>query len=195
MKPSLKISLKGIKLCILCLFFQWSFGQENQNQLILKTILENYYKNEKPVYKGRSQLLYLYCNQPKNNEELIEAVKGKKLPKDFLSEIQIKINDNGPEKDWSNELEQIFTSDKNQLKSKVNSCLSLEKYQEISKRLNLNNQRLMIVNKPIYYSKGTIAVVKVVFFRNIEHNSGTVLLMEKVNETWTIKEYLNSWST
>lgn len=195
MKPSLKISLKGIKLCIICLFFQWSFGQENQNQLILKTILENYYKNEKPVYKGRSQLLYLYCNQPKNNEELIEAVKGKKLPKDFLSEIQIKINDNGPEKDWSNELEQIFTSDKNQLKSKVNSCLSLEKYQEISKRLNLNNQRLMIVNKPIYYSKGTIALVKVVFFRNIEHNSGTVLLMEKVNETWTIKEYLNSWST
>lgn len=195
MKPSLKISLKGINLCIICLFFQWSFGQENQNQLILKTILENYYKNEKPVYKGRSQLLYLYCNQPKNNEELIEAVKGKKLPKDFLSEIQIKINDNGPEKDWSNELEQIFTSDKNQLKSKVNSCLSLEKYQEISKRLNLNNQRLMIVNKPIYYSKGTIALVKVVFFRNIEHNSGTVLLMEKVNETWTIKEYLNSWST
>ena len=99
MKPSLKISLKGIKLCIICLFFQWSFGQENQNQLILKTILENYYKNEKPVYKGRSQLLYLYCNQPKNNEELIEAVKGKKLPKDFLSEIQIKINDNGPETD------------------------------------------------------------------------------------------------
>jgi hypothetical protein len=195
LKPSLKISLKGINLCIICLFFQWSFGQENQNQLILKTILENYYKNEKPVYKGRSQLLYLYCNQPKNNEELIEAVKGKKLPKDFLSEIQIKINDNGPEKDWSNELEQIFTSDKNQLKSKVNSCLSLEKYQEISKRLNLNNQRLMIVNKPIYYSKGTIALVKVVFFRNIEHNSGTVLLMEKVNETWTIKEYLNSWST
>lgn len=163
--------------------------------MILKTILENYYKNEKPVYKGRSQLLYLYCNQPKNNEELIEAVKGKKLPKDFLSEIQMKINDNGPEKDWSNELEQIFTSDKNQLKSKVNSCLSLEKYQEISKRLNLNNQRLMIVNKPIYYSKGTIALIKVVFFRNIEHNSGTVLLMEKVNETWTIKEYLNSWST
>lgn len=195
MKPSLKISLKGINLCIICLFFQWSFGQENQNQLILKTILENYYKNEKPVYKGRSQLLYLYCNQPKNNEELIEAVKGKKLPKDFLSEIQIKINDNGPEKDWSNELDQIFTLDKNQLKSKVNSCLSLEKYQEISKRLNLNNQRLMIVNKPIYYSKGTIALVKVVFFRNIEHNSGTVLLMEKVNETWTIKEYLNSWST
>lgn len=195
MKLSLKINLNGITLGITCLFFQWSFGQENQNHLILKTILETYYKNEKPIYKGRSQLLYLYCGQPKNNEELIEAVKEKKLPKDFLSEIQIKINDNTPEKDWSNELEQLFNSDKNQLKSKVNSCLNLEKYQEISRRLNLNNQRLMIINKPIYYSKSTIALVKIVFFRNIEHNSGSVLLMEKINEDWLIKEYINPWST
>ena len=179
----------------MCLFFQWSFGQENQNQLVLKTILETYYKNEKPVYKGRSQLLYLYCNQPSNNEELIEAVKDHKLPKEFLLEIQNKIKNDASEKSWSTELELIFNSDKTNLKSKVNNCLSLDKYQEISKRLNLNNQRLMIINKPIYYSKGNIALVKVVFFRNIEHNSGSILLMEKINEIWTIKEYLNSWST
>ncbi len=195
MKPSLKINLNSIKLGIMCLFFQWSFGQENQNQLVLKTILETYYKNEKPVYKGRSQLLYLYCNQPSNNEELIEAVKDHKLPKEFLLEIQNKIKNNASEKSWSTELELIFNSDKTNLKSKVNNCLSLEKYQEISKRLNLNNQRLMIINKPIYYSKGNIALVKIVFFRNIEHNSGSILLMEKINEIWTIKEYLNSWST
>jgi len=195
LKPSLKINLNGIKLGMMCLFFQWSFGQENQNQWVLKTILETYYKNEKPVYKGRSQLLYLYCNQPSNNEELIEAVKDHKLPKEFFLEIQNKIKNDASEKSWSTELDLIFNSDKTNLKSKVNSCLSLEKYQEISKRLNLNNQRLMIINKPVYYSKGNIALVKIVFFRNIEHNSGSILLMEKINETWTIKEYLNSWST
>ncbi|MBK9224085.1 MAG: hypothetical protein IPO23_04480 [Flavobacterium sp.] len=140
-------------------------------------------------------MLYLYCNQPSNNEELIEAVKDHKLPKEFLLEIQNKIKNDASEKSWSTELELIFNSDKTNLKSKVNNCLSLEKYQEISKRLNLNNQRLMIINKPIYYSKGNIALVKIVFFRNIEHNSGSILLMEKINEIWTIKEYLNSWST
>ena len=76
-----------------------------------------------------------------------------------------------------------------------NESFTLEKYQETSKKLNLNNQRLMIISKPIYFSKKNIALVKVVFFRNIEHNSSSILLLEKINEKWIIKEYLNSWST
>ena len=185
----------SIQLFSIGLFFQFSFGQENQNPLVLKTILETYYKTEKPVYKGRSQLLYVYCNQSNNNEELIEAVKDKKLPAEFVKEIRAKINTDIAQKDWSKELSTIFESDKSNLKIKINDCVSLEKYQEISKRLQLNNQRLLIISKPLYYSKGTIALVKVVFFRNIEHNNGFILLMEKINENWVIKEQLNSWST
>ena len=70
-----------------------------------------------------------------------------------FTEIQNKIKNDASEKSWSTELDFIFNSDKTNLKSKVNNCLSLDKYQEISKRLNLNNQRLMIINKPVYYSK------------------------------------------
>ena len=53
----------------------------------------------------------------------------------------------------------------------------------------------MIISKPLYYSKGNIALIKVVFYRNIEHNNGSILLLEKVNGVWAIKEFLNTWST
>ena len=186
----------NFKLFLIVVFFcQFSFAQENQNTLVLQTILETYYKNEKPVYKGRSQLLYLYCNQANNNEELIEAIKDKKLPQEFINEIRSKINTDLADRDWSNELNFIHSLEKNNLKTKINTCVTLEKYQEISKKLNLNNQRLMIISKPFYFTKKNIALVKVVFFRNIEHNSGSILLLEKINENWIIKEYLNSWST
>lgn len=182
-------------ILILLLFFELSFAQEADNAMVLNSILRNYYKTEKAVYKGRSQLLYFYCNQANNNEELFEAIKDHKLPKEFLNEIKLKVTTDLEEKSWSNELNTIFETDKTNLKIKINACLALEQYHEISRRLNLNNQRLMIVSKPLYYSKSNIALVKVVFYRNIEHNNGCILLMEKVNNIWTIKEYLNPWST
>ena len=182
-------------LFVLLLFVEFSFAQESENTAVLNTILTNYYKTGKPVYKGRSQLLYLYCNQANNNEELFEAIKDRKLPADFLAEVRMKVTNDIAEKDWSNELNTIFKTDKTNLKQKINACLTLEKYHEISKRLNLNNQRLMIISKPLYYSKSKIALVKVVFYRNIEHNNGAVLMLEKVNDAWVIKEYLNPWST
>ena len=79
-----------ILILIIVFFSELCFAQENQNSLVLQTILETYYKNEKPVYKGRSQLLYLYCNQANNNEELIEAIKDKKLPQEFINEIRFR---------------------------------------------------------------------------------------------------------
>ncbi len=180
---------------LLLLFFQGLYGQESQNSLVLKTVLQNYYKSEKPVYKGRSQLLYLYCQQANNNEEIFEAIKTHKLPDDFLSEIRNNVKTDLTEKDWSKELDGIFETDKSGLKSKINACLDLDKYHEVSRRLHLNNQRLMIISKPLYYSKSNIALVKVVFYRNIEHNSGAILLLEKTENKWIIKEYLNPWST
>jgi len=38
-------------------------------------------------------------------------------------------------------------------------------------------------------------LVKVVFYRNIEHNSGSILLLEKATSGWEIKEYLSPWAT
>lgn len=183
-----------ISVLLLLIGCQFSFAQSN-DELVLKTILQRYYKAEKPVYKGRSQLLYFYCNRANNNEELLGTIQDRKLPKDFLNDIRQKINSDIAEQNWSAELNAIIETDKTNLKIKINDCLSLEKYQEVSKRLNLNNQRLMIVSKPLYYPKQNIALVKVVFYRNIEHNSGSVLLLEKINGEWIIKEYLNPWST
>ncbi len=170
-------------------------AQESDPTALLRIILEKYYKNEKPVVKNRSQLLYLYCTQANNTEELIEATQKTSLPKDFVQEIRSKINSDMAERFWTSELDAIFANDLSKIKSKVKECVALEKYQEISKRLNLNNQRLMIVGKPLIYSKGNLALVKVVFYRNIEHNSSTVLLFEKTDSGWIIKQNLNSWST
>jgi hypothetical protein len=188
--------MKPIALLLLSFFcIQTSFCQDNPNTLVLKTILTNYYKKEKPVYKGRSQLLYLYCNQANNNEELVEAIQNNKLPADFIKEIRTKIATDVAEKSWSAELNTIFEKDSTNLKIKIVDCLTLEKYHEVSQRLHLNNQRLMIISKPLFYSKSNIALVKVAFYRNIEHNSGSILLLEKINNHWIIKDFLNSWST
>ncbi len=73
--------------------------------------------------------------------------------------------------------------------------VSVEELSGNLKKLNLNNQRLMIISKPLYYSKSNIALVKVTFYRNIEHNNGSILLLEKTNGNWVITAYLNSWST
>ena len=96
---------------------------------------------------------------------------------------------------WSEAYNILFDNQNQYLKSKVNACVTLEEFQEISKQYGENNQRLLIVNKPIYFLKNQFALVKVAFYRNIEHNSGRFLLLEKVNEQWIIKEYLNEWAT
>lgn len=183
------------KLLMLLLLATLGLHAQDNNAKVLKVVLQRYYKTEKPVYKGRSQLLYLYCNQANNNEEIFEAIKAGNLPKEFLKEMRQTMMSDTAERDWSAALAAIYETDQTKLKQKINECLTLEKYHEVSRRLNLNNQRLMIVSKPLFYSKGNIALVKVVFYRNIEHNNGAIILLEKTGDDWTIKEYLNQWST
>jgi hypothetical protein len=72
--------------------------------------------------------------------------------------------------------------------------MDLESYQKYSTRLDLHNQRLLIVSKPIFFG-GAKALVKITFYRNIEHNNGSVLLMQKTAGAWEIVRDLNSWST
>lgn len=168
-------------------------SQEIENAAILKVIFTKYYKTEKVIVKGRLQLLNFYCDKAPNNEEVLEVISGNELLKKNGVEIKKQIlfvNEN-----WSEAYNLLFDNQNQYLKSKVNACVTLEEFQEISKQYGENNQRLLIINKPIYFLKNQFALVKVAFYRNIEHNSGRFLLLEKVNEQWIIKEYLNEWAT
>ncbi|WP_284653365.1 hypothetical protein [Flavobacterium terrisoli] len=189
--------MKPLHLLFLLLFLlvaPMSFSQETDNTAILKIIFTKYYKNEKVIAKGRLQLLSFYCNKAPNNEEVLEVISKNDLLKKNAAEIKKQIVI-GINEDWSKEYNMLFDNQNQYLKSKVNACLSLEEFQKLSEQYGENNQRLLIVNKPIYFAKGQYALVKVAFYRNIEHNSGRFLLLEKINGEWIIKEYLNEWAT
>ena len=188
-------TMRLISSFILFLFlFPLAHAQQSDTG-ILRSILAHYYKNEKPVYKGRSQLLYFYCDKPNNNEEIFETINKMDLPKSEIIKIRHAVNSDTGAESWQPALDELFQTDNSNLKIKINNCLSVEQYHEKRKVLNLNNQRLMIVSKPIFYGTGNLALVKVVFYRSIEHNSGSVLLMEKTDEQWTVRDFLNPWST
>ncbi|WP_162128482.1 hypothetical protein [Flavobacterium phycosphaerae] len=181
-------------LLVLLLIAPAAFSQEADNVAILKIIFTKYYKNEKVIAKGRLQLLSFYCKKAPNNEEVLEVISKsdvlKKNADEIKKQIDITVNE-----DWDKEYTALFNNQNQYLKSKVNACLSFEEYKTVSDRHGENNQRLMIVSKPIYFAKNNLTLVKVAFYRNIEHNSGSFLLLEKVNGLWTIKEYLNEWAT
>lgn len=170
-----------------------AFAQANQEAALLKVILTKYYATEKVIVKNRLQFLSLYCNKAPNNEEVNEVIQGntllKKNAKAIRSQIDISLNEN-----WSKELNILFATEHQYLKSKVNACLSQEEFQKVSKRYNDNNQRLLIVSKPIFFDT-KYCLIKVAFYRNIEHNNGSYLLFENVNGVWIIKETLNEWAT
>ncbi|UPT71319.1 MAG: hypothetical protein M0D53_02640 [Flavobacterium sp. JAD_PAG50586_2] len=171
-----------------------AFAQDADNAAILKIIFSKYYKNEKVIAKGRLQLLSFYCKKAPNNEEVLEVISKNELLKKNAAEIKKQIVITIDE-DWSAAYNILFDNQNQYLKSKVNACLSFEEYKVVSDRYGENNQRLMIVNKPIYFANDNFALVKIAFYRNIEHNSGSFMLLEKINGVWTVKEYLNEWAT
>ncbi|MCF6133196.1 hypothetical protein [Flavobacterium wongokense] len=169
-------------------------AQETENAALLKIIFTKYYKNEKVIAKGRLQLLSFFCKKAPNNEEVLEVISKSDLLKKNADEIKKQIVINIDE-DWSAAYNILFDNQNQYLKSKVNACLSFEEYKVVSDRYGENNQRLMIVNKPIYFANNNFALVKIAFYRNIEHNNGCFFLFEKVNGVWTVKETLNEWAT
>lgn len=177
------------------LVFTASVFAQSASTGILETIVKNYYKNEKIVVKGRQQLLFLYCEKANNNEEIFEAVQNLKLAAAEVKSIRNQVNSDVQAANWQSELESIYSADQTKIQQKINDCLSVEQYQERRAKLNLNNQRLMIISKPVFFEKGNKALVKVTFYRSIEHNSGSVLLLQKNESGWIIKEHLNPWST
>ncbi|WP_333600588.1 hypothetical protein [Flavobacterium sp.] len=181
-------------LFVLLLIAPVAFSQEADNVPILKIIFTKYYKNEKVIAKSRLQLLSFYCKKAPNNEETLEVISKSEFLQKNADEIKKQI-DITVDENWSKEYDILFDNQNQYLKSKVNSCLSFEEYKIVSDRFGENNQRLMIVSKPIYFAKGNFALVKVAFYRSIEHNSGSYLLFEKTNGIWAIKEQLNEWAT
>jgi hypothetical protein len=170
------------------------YGQTDDSA-ILKTVLTQYYQTEKPVVKDRTQFLFLFCEKPNNNEQLLETVIEMKLPASVSAKIRSEIASDTNTESWNADLDLLYADDSFRLKEKIRSCVTLEEYQKERAKRNLNNQRLMIISKPILYSDGNRALVKVVFYRTIEHNNGSILHLEKINGEWIIKEYLNAWST
>ena len=174
-------------------FFQINFAQQNNDAAILKVLLTKYYANEKVIVKNRLQLLNLYCNKAPNNEETFEVISKSELLKKYAAvlknQVNITLNEN-----WSSEFNTLFTNQNQYLKSKVQNCSSLEEFQASFKQFGENNQRMMIVSKPMYFGQ-KYCLVKVAFYRSIEHNSGSFLLFENINGVWTIKETLNEWNT
>jgi len=187
----MKLTFKLFIAFVFC--FQFGFAQENQDAAILKILLSKYYQNEKVIVKNRMQYLNFYCQKAPNNEETFEVIHKNELLKKNSAEIKKQVNTVVTE-DWAKEMGVIFNNQNQYLKSKVNNCLSLEEYQKISIKANENNQRLMIVSKPMYFGV-KYCLVKVAFYRSIEHNNGCFLLLENINSTWIIKELLNEWAT
>lgn len=188
--------MKPIHLLIIVFFINIVSvsAQEADNAAILKVIFTKYYKNEKVIAKGRLQLLNFYCKKAPNNEEVLEVINKSELLKKNAAEIKKQIVITVDE-DWSAAYNILFDNQNGYLKSKVNACLSFEEYKVVSERYGENNQRLLIVNKPIYFANNNFALVKIAFYRNIEHNSGSFWLLEKINGVWTFKEALNEWAT
>jgi hypothetical protein len=186
------------KITMLCAFFLLTtgtvFAQDQEDATLLKILFNKYYKEEKVITKGRLQLLSFYCKKAPNNEEVLAVIAEndylKKNAEAIKSQIDPKINE-----DWLAAYQLLFNGQNQYLKSKVNNCLSMEEFKVSYTQHGENNQRLMIISKPIYFSNHNSALVKVAFYRTIEHNSSSYLLLEKINGIWTIKEYLHEWST
>lgn len=181
-------------LLLLAVFSLSASARAEGDPELLHTILNHYFKPEKVVVKGRTQFLFLYCEQPPNNEEIFETINALKIPPSEAAALRKKVASDYSIANWSATLETLKQNSDNVLWNKVNDCSSLEAFQSERERRKQNNQRLMIVSKPLHFS-GNRALVKVVFYRTIEHNSGSVLLMQKTPDGWQIKDFLNPWET
>jgi hypothetical protein len=182
--------------CLIFLFFisnYSAFCQENNDTAILKVVLTKYFENEKVIVKNRLQLLNLYCNKAPNNEEINEVISKNDFIKKNSIEIKKQINPQLTES-WAINLTTLFNNQNQYLKSKVNDCMEFEAFQKKSNQATDNKERLLIVNKPIYFAN-KFCLVRVAIYRNIEHNSGSYLLLENINSKWIIKDILNKWET
>lgn len=181
-----------LKLLLLFCFVTTSFSQTKNDMSVLEVLLAKYYAKEKVIVKNRLQLLKFYCQKVPNNEELKFVVKKNDLLKKNATQIlkAIKINLN---ESWETDLTTIFNNNKT-LKSKVNQCFSAEYFKENVTKTVQNNQRFLLINKPVFFEKN-YCLVKIAFFRNNEHNYACYHILEYKENSWQIIETLDEWET
>lgn len=174
----------------------WTFGQTQvqDNAALLKLILTKYYANEKPIVKNRLQLLFFYSEKANNTVEISEGCKTHPVLKNFYAEIKKQIQIENQQENWNAEFQLLFTNQHQYLQTKVQTPVSLEKFQALNQSFGENNQRMLIVNKPIYLPNN-YCLIKIGFYRSIEHNSGSFVLFQKNNGVWQWIEEFNRWET
>lgn len=166
----------------------------HDNAALLKILLTQYYANEKPIVKDRLQLLFFYEEKANNTLEISEGCKNHPVLKYYLSDIKKQIQTPTPSENWKKEFELLFTNQHQYLQKKVQAPVSLAEFQSKYVASGENNQRMMIVNQPIYLPNN-YCLIKVGFYRSIEHNSGSFILFQKINNQWHWIEEFNRWET
>lgn len=172
----------------------WSQNTVQDNAALLKIVLTKYYANEKPIVKDRLQLLFFYKEKANNTIEISEGCKNHPVLKNYVSEIKKQIQAPRPLDNWDKEFELLFTNQHQYLQKKVQAPVSLAEFQSKTATNGENNQRMMIVNQPIYLPNN-YCLIKVGFYRSIEHNSGSFILFQKINGQWQWVEEFNRWET
>src|SRR5690606_28857269 len=101
-----------------------------------------------------------------NNEEIFETINGLNISASEAARLRKSVASDNATRSWSQALETLRQDSKEAMWQKVNDCVSVEAFQAERERRKQNNQRMMIVSRPLYFS-GNRALVKVVFYRTI----------------------------
>ncbi|MFM2229732.1 MAG: hypothetical protein RL607_990 [Bacteroidota bacterium] len=188
--------MKRIFLAFWFLFSGLALGQNTvqDNAEILKIVLTHFYSNEKPIVKDRLQLLFFYVEKATNTIEIVEGCKNHPILKTKLTEIKKQIQTNTNAENWNAEYHLVFSNQNQYLQKKVLTPVSLAEFQSKTQSYGENNQRMLILNQPIYLPNN-YCLLKVGFYRSIEHNSGSFVLLQKINGVWKWMEEFNRWET
>lgn len=186
------------RIALLCwIFFSctiWAQTDVLDNVAVLKIVLTKYYSSEKPIVKNRLQLLYFYEEKANNTIEVVEGCKGHPLLKSYINDIKKQVQVADTPENWHKEYDLLFTNQNQYLQQKIQAPVSLSEFQTKTQQFGENNQRLLILNKPIYLS-AHYCIIKIGFYRSIEHNSGCFVLLQKRAGVWHWVEEFNRWET
>lgn len=185
-----------------CWVILWAFigllGQAQNtptdNAVLLKLLLNRFYAQEKPIVKNRLQLLYFYRDKAPNTLELWDGCRNHPILQSRLEAIKKQVQTPKAPETWDAEFSLLFAKENQYLKQKVQQPVTLAQFEKDTQRFGENNQRMMIVNQPIYLDQG-YCLIKVGFYRSIEHNSGSFFLFQKKGDTWQIVDEFNRWET
>ena len=188
MKPLLTFSI----CFLLCLAVNGQSSEPKEAGL-LRYILKKNYQPEKIIVKNRMQLLFFYCQKAPNTPEILQVIKDNPELKSFEKELKAAFK--MPSTDnWNAELTWICEQEGKSLTNKINGCKSKEDFLAITEKKGSLIQRLLIVNKPIYFGSNQV-LVRVASFKSSEHNSSGYYWFEQTEQGWVFKKIISDWTT